>query len=117
MTTEVKKYFTDKATLNARERKSWFLDQFADIPAAVTSLRADDVNAAWLSAFNKDKNPRDALARLQKRISRMGTIRKAVLEQYIQGGEFMLDGIDFYRYSMVKNEFVADVVPDKWDGE
>jgi len=117
MTNELKQHFTDKQGSDRPTRKKWFLEQFNDIPEVIYSLSAEDLNATWLSKFNENKNPRTELAQLQKRISRMGSARKAVVEQYIQMGEFLLDGIDFYRYNIVKNEFVADAVPGDWNGK
>lgn len=117
MITQVKEHFNEKTAAGAPARKTWFLEKFQDVEEVVYDFSAEDLNAAWLEKFTENKNPREDLAKLQKRISRMGTIRKAVLEQYIQSGEFMLDGIDFYRYSMVKNEFVADVLPETWNGK
>jgi len=117
MTQEVKKYFTDKQGADRPKRKQWFLEQFTTVPEVIYGLSGEDINASWLAAFSTSKNPREELGRMQKRITRLASVRKAVVEQYIQLGEFLLDGIDFYRYNLVKNEKIADTLPDQWDGK
>jgi len=113
MITELKEHFRKKSEANTYERKEWFTEEFTDLPDMMSRVSGEQLNNDWMAKYTDLTTPTKVLMRLQSFISRLATLRKAVVEQYVSEGIGFQTGIDAYRYNTAKNVFVTASIPSQ----
>ncbi len=98
--------------IKVHDRKEWFMEAFDDVEEVMEAISPDGYNDEWVGKFANDTDARPELSHLQKTVSRINTFKKAVVDEYIAEGDYLLNGIDFYRYGEEHKELVSKALED-----